>query len=222
MEGRCSHCLQVVSLGDGGCWPPWCPHCGADFGSKRTTPLGEGPEVMVGKHELGAANRSRRWSLGDILAALAFLAILGVIVAGIAQVANWDPDKPLRETHLARWRALSQDVPALVEFHHGERHLTITNRAEVEEFLRLVCEGKKMHPHHSHPVDVVALSLPGLADTYFLGHDSWQADEYWLTVQWPEKPGPNTAQRVVQFSSPGMGPWLQRNKVAALTEVRKP
>ncbi|VTT97049.1 unnamed protein product [Gemmataceae bacterium] len=215
MEERCSRCLHAVRLGDRGRRPPWCPHCGTDF--VPAPPGTPGPEaaaaadpVPVPVGEFHAPPVRRGPGLLQVAVGVAFgLAVLGVV----KDVLTRDPDKPFREQHLNQLRTLRDAPPASVAFRRNAGGLTVTDPGEVRTFLELVLAAEPVRPHDTEPIDEVAVTFPGIADTYLIGRDSQNGDEFWLRVR---TPGADDARRVAQFTSPALTQWLQRTRVAAL------
>ena len=95
-----------------------------------------------------------------------------------------------------------------LRFQTSRGMITINNQAEVMMFGKLIQEASTVEAHHSYPVNNLRFWLDNHGQTYRLGQDSNNADEFWLGAEagdnlnvWPLK----------QFQSRQLSKWLVKN-----------
>lgn len=216
MEERCSRCFRVVPLGANDRRPPWCPHCGADFVPAPPLPSGLSPEPAGDPLTEPVLSRPPAKGPVNIFAVVVTVLVGAALLSMVKDWVNTDPEKEFRESQLTQLRSLRENPPTEIAFTSLDQKVVVTDPDEIKAFLEILCEAKNVHPHHSHPVGMVVVTIPGLPETYFLGQDSANEHEHWFKMQQPEHPGADSARRVVQFQSAEMTAWLQRTKVAGL------
>jgi len=94
----------------------------------------------------------------------------------------------------------------------GEKRIEITDPTTIGNLLSLICRGREVSAHHTHPVDKIKLSIPKAGYTYSLGKDSEIKDEFWL--EWLSYPGsdPSISSITIvrQFFSSELSGWLDQ------------
>jgi hypothetical protein len=90
----------------------------------------------------------------------------------------------------------------------------------ISNLLSLICQGRKVSAHHTHPVDKLELFLPAAGYSYSLGKDSEVEDEFWF--DWVSylgsDPSISTITTVRHFRSPELTAWLKQNLVTAKSQ----
>jgi hypothetical protein len=152
-----------------------------------------------------------RWRLSPLDA----VALVVPFLVFIAVVAIWqfvfgrDPDKPLREHHIAALSALAETPPESLVFSFGTGTQVITDPAVISEFLYLLVKPEVIHYHHSHPEGDIRFQFTDNPSAYVLGRDSQVPDEYWLELDAGADPGPT----LKLFRSEALTSWLRRNRL---------
>ncbi|MCH8241672.1 MAG: hypothetical protein IH897_03550 [Planctomycetes bacterium] len=72
-----------------------------------------------------------------------------------------------------------KDASELV-FQSGRRSVTVTERGEIEMFLSLLRESRKVSAHHSHPMTEIQLTVGDHGYRYSIGPDSDHENEFWI------------------------------------------
>ena len=151
----------------------------------------------------GALNAARQKAVGRILAGIVLPFILACISCSLLR--NHFANRRLRSFAAGQ-------VDSLI-IRSGSKHVELREPAAIGDLFSLVCRGRKVCAHHSHPVDKIELFLPGTGYTYSLGRDSKVKDEFWLDwVSYPgSDPGIDTISTVRHFRSSELSGWLKEH-----------
>ncbi len=143
--------------------------------------------------------------VGAIL--LPFLVFAGVVA--LMEFVFQDPEKPLREEHIAALSALAENPPDSLSLSDGVSTQVVTDPLDIREFLLLLVESELIHYHHSHPEAGIDLHFADHASMYSLSPDSQIPDEYWLELD----TGDGSKPTIKLFRSPGLTTWLARHSL---------
>ena len=142
----------------------------------------------------------RPLDVGAVL--LPFLVFAGVVA--LMEIVFQDPEKPLREQHIAALSALAENPPDSLSLSDGVSKQVVTDPLDIREFLLLLVESELIHYHHSHPEAGIDIRFADQTSRYSLSSDSQIPDEYWLELDTGDGPKPT----IKLLRSPGLTTWL--------------
>ena len=134
-----------------------------------------------------------------------FLVFAGVVA--LMELVFQDPERPLREQHIAVLSAFADNPPDALILSDGVSTQVVTDPMDLREFLLLLVEPEVVHYHHSHPEAGIDLQFSDQTSTYTLSPDSQVPDEYWLELVTDTDSGPT----IKLFHSKGLTSWLARH-----------
>jgi hypothetical protein len=133
---------------------------------------------------------------------LGFIAVVGTFI-----ILNGVSMEEVTSSELAAFDALRSKGFAAMTLSKNGKSVDISGRAEVDAFFTLLENAQTVPAHHSYPVDQVGISFPGARESYTLGRDSANADEFWLQVDRSDLP--RAHERILrQFHSTALTAWL--------------
>jgi len=149
-----------------------------------------------------------RWRLKplDVGAILVpFLLFAGVVA--LMEFVFQDPERHLREEHIAALTALAEKPPDSLTLTDGASTRVVTDPSDLRDFLFLLIEPEVVHYHHSHPEAGIELHFAAWTRAYTLSPDSQVPDEYWFELDM----GPDHGPTLKLLHSQALTSWLARH-----------
>ena len=101
------------------------------------------------------------------------------------------------------------------------KNAEITDPGKIRGFIQAVQGGRGVSAHHSYPTVIIQIAFNGVPETYSIGPDSVNLDEYWFSLE----SGPNLrlgerGRHISQFHSVEISNWL-RNEIGMTLHFQK-